>query len=122
VVHKDKDVFILYSTRYLITHSLRGKGKDKSRDRAIAQVVSRRHLTAAIWVDPRSDHVGFVVDKVALGLVFSEYFGFPFQLLFRRLLHTHLSSEAGTVDPPVVVARRRTKWTPSHPTPEIKKR
>jgi hypothetical protein len=26
-----------------------------------------------------SGHVGFVVDKVALGQVFSEYFGFPCQ-------------------------------------------
>jgi hypothetical protein len=26
--------------------------------------------------------VGFVVDKVALGQVFSEYFGFPCQSLF----------------------------------------
>jgi hypothetical protein len=33
--------------------------------------------------------VGFVVDEVALGQVFSEYFGFP--------RHTHLSSGAGTV-------------------------
>jgi hypothetical protein len=31
--------------------------------------------------------VGFVVDKVALGHVFSEYFGFPYQLLFHKLLH-----------------------------------
>jgi hypothetical protein len=28
--------------------------------------------------EPRSGHVGFVVDKVALGQVFSEYFGFPY--------------------------------------------
>jgi hypothetical protein len=28
---------------------------------------------------PGSGHVGFVVDKVALGQVFSEYFGFPCQ-------------------------------------------
>jgi hypothetical protein len=44
-------------------------------------------------------HVGFVVDKVALGQVFSEYFGFPYQFSFYRLLHTrhHLSSGAGTV-------------------------
>jgi hypothetical protein len=27
--------------------------------------------------EPRSGHVGFVVDEVALGQVFSEYFGFP---------------------------------------------
>jgi hypothetical protein len=29
--------------------------------------------------EPGSGHVGFVVDKVALGQVFSEYFGFPCQ-------------------------------------------
>jgi hypothetical protein len=33
-------------------------------------------------------HVGFVVDKVALGQVFSEYFGFPCQS-FHRFLHYH---------------------------------
>jgi hypothetical protein len=48
--------------------------------------------------DPRSDHVGYVVDKVALGQVFSEYFGFPWQFSFHRLLHIHhLSSGAGTI-------------------------
>jgi hypothetical protein len=42
--------------------------------------------------------VGFVVDKVTLGLVFSEYFGFPCQFSFHRLLHTHYrSSGAGTI-------------------------
>jgi hypothetical protein len=41
--------------------------------------------------------VGFVVDKVALVQVFSEYFGFPCQFSFHRLLHTHLSSGAGTI-------------------------
>jgi hypothetical protein len=40
-----------------------------------------------------------VVDKVALGQVFSEFFGFPSQFSFHRLLHIHhhLSSGAGTV-------------------------
>jgi hypothetical protein len=43
--------------------------------------------------------VGFVVDKVALELVFSEYFGFPCQSSFHRLLHIHhhLSSRTGTI-------------------------
>jgi hypothetical protein len=42
--------------------------------------------------------VGFVVDKVVQGQVFTEYFGFPCQLLFHRLPHTHhLSSRAGTM-------------------------
>jgi hypothetical protein len=48
--------------------------------------------------EPGSGHVVFVVDKVALGQFFSDYFGFPWQR-FHRLLHTcnHLSSGAGTI-------------------------
>jgi hypothetical protein len=47
----------------------------------------------------RSSHVEFVVAKVTLGQVFSEYFGCPCQFAFHRLLHTHhLSSGTGTVD------------------------
>jgi hypothetical protein len=43
--------------------------------------------------------VGFVVDKVALGQVFSEYFDFLCQSSFHRLLHNHhhLSSGAGKI-------------------------
>jgi hypothetical protein len=39
------------------------------------------------------------MDKVALGQVFSEYFGFPCQSSFHQLLqkHTHLSSGDGTI-------------------------
>jgi hypothetical protein len=61
--------------------------------------------------EPESSHVEFVVDEVALGQVFSEYFGFPCQFAFHRLLHNHhhLSSGAGIIN-------RRTKWTQSHPT------
>jgi hypothetical protein len=33
--------------------------------------------------------VGFVVDEVALGKVFSEYFGFPYQSSFHPFLHYH---------------------------------
>jgi hypothetical protein len=48
--------------------------------------------------EPRSGHVGFVVDKVKLGQVFSECFGFPCQFSFHRLLHAHhLSSGADTI-------------------------
>jgi hypothetical protein len=48
--------------------------------------------------DPRSGHVGVVVDKVVLGQNFSKYFGFPCQSLFHQLLHNHhRSSGAGTV-------------------------
>jgi hypothetical protein len=45
----------------------------------------------------RSGHVGFVVNKVSQGQVFSEYLSFSCQFSFHRLLHTHyhLSSGAG---------------------------
>jgi hypothetical protein len=43
---------------------------------------SRWLPTAAAWVRARAEHVGFVVDKAALGQVFSEYFGFLCQSSF----------------------------------------
>jgi hypothetical protein len=39
----------------------------------------------------------FVVDEVALGQVFSKYFGFPCQFLFHQMLHNQISSGAGAV-------------------------
>jgi hypothetical protein len=52
---------------------------------AIAQVVSRWLPTAAVWVCARQ--VGFVVDRMALGQIISEYFGFPCQSSFHQILH-----------------------------------
>jgi hypothetical protein len=37
--------------------------------------------------DSKSGHVRFVVDKVALGKIFLEYFGFPCQFSFFQPLH-----------------------------------
>jgi hypothetical protein len=37
----------------------------------------------------RSGQVGFVVDNVALGQVFSEYFGFPCKSSFHQILNSH---------------------------------
>jgi hypothetical protein len=50
-------------------------------------------------VEPGSGHVGFVVDKVAQGQLFSVYFGFPCQSSFHQFLHNHhhLSFGAGTI-------------------------
>jgi hypothetical protein len=68
------------------------------RGNAIAQTVDS---FPSWWLgfDPRSGHVGFVVDKVVLGQVFPEYFSFPCQFSVHRLLHIHhhLSSRAGTI-------------------------
>jgi hypothetical protein len=67
--------------------------------RVIAQAVSRWLPTAVARARAGSGHVGFVVDKVALGQVVSEYFGFPCQSSFHQLLHSHphLSCGACTI-------------------------
>jgi hypothetical protein len=42
--------------------------------------------------------MGFVVDKMALEQIFSDYFGYPCKFSFQRLLYTrHLSSGAGKI-------------------------
>jgi hypothetical protein len=46
-------------------------------DRAVAQAVNRRYPTTAARVRDEVYHVGTVVERSALGQVFSEYFGFP---------------------------------------------
>jgi hypothetical protein len=68
--------------------------------RAIDQAVSRRLPTAAARVRAQSGHLGFVVDKVALGQVYSKYFGFRCQFALYHFLHNHhhhLSSGIGTI-------------------------
>jgi hypothetical protein len=65
--------------------------------------------------------VGFVVDKVTLGHVFSEYFGFPCQFSFRRLLQTHhLSSGAGAIGQLVADVPSVLSLTPSEETKKKK--
>jgi hypothetical protein len=60
------------------------------KDRAITQAVGRWLPTAAARIRVRVLQVEFVVDKVALGQVFSEYFGFPCESSFHQiLLHHH---------------------------------
>jgi hypothetical protein len=53
------------------------------------QTVSRWLPTASARVRTRSGHVGFVAYKVALGQVFFEHFGFPYQSSFQQILHHH---------------------------------
>jgi hypothetical protein len=58
--------------------------------------------------------VGFVVDKVVLGQVFSEYFGFPVPIFIPPIAPQSPSSIiSGWYNRPVVAA---VKWTQSHPT------
>jgi hypothetical protein len=50
---------------------------------------------------------------MALGQVFSEYFGFPFQYSFHQIIHTHLSSGAGTLGQLVADVPSGLSLTPS---------
>jgi hypothetical protein len=45
--------------------------------------------TQLLFDEPGSSHVGFVVNKVTLEQVFSEYFGFPCQSSYHQFLHNH---------------------------------
>jgi hypothetical protein len=75
--------------------------------------VSRRLPASAARVQAGSVHVAFLVDKVALGSVFSEYFGFPCQFAFHRLLDNHHQSPgAGTVGQTVAAVPRGLSITP----------
>jgi hypothetical protein len=57
--------------------------------RAIVQAVSCWLPTAVAQIRARVWQVQFVVDRVALRQVFSEYFGFPCQSSFHQILHHH---------------------------------
>jgi hypothetical protein len=84
---------------------------------------SRRLPTSEPGFEPGSDQLGFVVDKVELGQVFSEYLGFLCHS-FLRLLHTHHpSSGAGTIgqieisaiaDPFPFHLKRKYNYSPFH--------
>jgi hypothetical protein len=65
--------------------------------------------------------VGFVVDKVALGRVFSEFFGFPCQSSFYQILHHHNHPGQATIGQSVAAVPIGPSWTPS-PTKRIKKK
>jgi hypothetical protein len=41
--------------------------------------------------------MGFMVDKVALGQIYSEYFGFPCQSSFHQITHYHHHNHPGQV-------------------------
>jgi hypothetical protein len=71
----------------------------------------------------RSCYVRFVVDKVALGQVFFEYFGFHYLLLFQQLLQNrhHLSSGTGTIGQLLVDVPSGLSLTPPQETKKKKK-
>jgi hypothetical protein len=57
----------------------------------LSQAVSRLPLTAKFRVNLRSVHVTFVVDRVAVGLVFLRLLQFCRKTIIPPILHTHIS-------------------------------
>ena len=51
---------------------------------AVAQLASHQHLATGSWDQSQVFHVGFVVDKVTVGEVYSKYFSFSCQLSFQQ--------------------------------------
>jgi hypothetical protein len=68
---------------------------------------------------PRSGHMEFVVDKVELAQVFSEYFSFPYQFSLNWICYTHLLSGAGTLGPLRAGVPSGLTLTPPHKLKEI---
>jgi hypothetical protein len=91
--------------------------------RAIAQAVSRRLPTATAQVRARVRSCGICGGQMELGQVFSEYYGFPCQFSFHRLLyiHHHLSSAAGTIGRLVAAKLSGLSLTPPQETKKKRK-
>jgi hypothetical protein len=67
-----------------VDHSLPSSDEAKKDGSTLLQAHHWSLFQARVW------QVGFVMDKVASGQVFSEYFGFPCQNhSFHQLLHHH---------------------------------
>jgi hypothetical protein len=62
-----------------------------------------------------------MVDELTLGHVLSEYLGFPCQFSFYQLLHTHLSSGAGTIGQIVADVPSGLSLTPPQEIKNLKK-
>jgi hypothetical protein len=80
----------------------------------LGRTISRRLPTRLPGFGPRSGYVGFSVDKLALGQVYSEYFLFSCQSSFHHLLHIHPLFRAGTVGQIVTDVPSGLSLTPPH--------
>jgi hypothetical protein len=73
----------------------------------VAQAVSRRVLAAEAGSAPRSVRVTSVMDKVTLGLFFSEFIGDSLSVPLYQAPHTHISPGGQTTGPLVAAVQRR---------------
>jgi hypothetical protein len=100
-------------SQYYARHSLlSGNIHDVSKTGPISiirlkvEVAAMTHLIVGfpppwLWFNARSGNVVYVVDNIAFGRGFLEYLCFPSHFSFHLILHTPLSSGAGTVGPVV---------------------
>jgi hypothetical protein len=104
---------------YLVSVRTRIEKHTKIKQKAF---ISRRLVSGFPWrwpgFRPMSNFMGFVVNNVALGQIFSEYLAISSQSSFHRLLHAHLSSGAGTVGQLVADVPSGLSLVPLH---EVKK-
>jgi hypothetical protein len=72
-------VMVIYTEQFLWRMPCKENYIPLPKGRAIAEAVSRWLSTSAAPVRTPVGQLGFLVDKVAAGQGFSEYFGFPYQ-------------------------------------------
>jgi hypothetical protein len=91
-------MFAFSEPMHYLQASIRHVEEERHLSRAVAQAVSLWRTTGRPGLEPGSGHMEFVVDKVELSEVFSEYFCFLCQS-FHLLLNTHHNplSGAGTI-------------------------
>jgi hypothetical protein len=83
----------LMGSRVVLSFTVSQSGRQAGRQagRAVPQAVSHRFPTAVVRFEPRSCHVGTVVDSAAPGRFLLEYYGFPCHS-FTPLITSQLSS------------------------------
>jgi hypothetical protein len=72
--------------------------ENKCLRRAMAQAVRRQPLTEEERIAPLSVHVAFVVDKLSMLQLFSEFFGFPCQYHSTVALHSPIQGGTEPTD------------------------
>jgi hypothetical protein len=81
--------------------------RQKPKDRAMAQAVSRRPLIMEVRVHARVSTCGICGGQSDIGTGFSpSYSVFPCQCLSTKVLHTHISRGVRTIGPLLVEVRR----------------
>ena len=55
----------------------------------MSQMVGHPFLTTEAWFEPRAAYVGFVVDKMSLGLAFPVSLGLSFLIIMHQTIYDY---------------------------------